>query len=64
MKLAVGVDGRQAPSETTWGVRGGGHGRREGALTTAMVHQDVLGRAPTDRTSEPGPQGTVASPPG
>ena len=45
-------------------VGGGGHGRRQGAPTTAMVHQDLLACAPTDRASEPGPQGAVASAPG
>ena len=36
-------------------VRGGGHGGRQGAATTAMVHQDLLARAPTDRANEQGP---------
>ncbi len=45
-------------------VRGGGLGRRQGAASTAMVHQDRLARAPTDRASEPGPQGALASAPG
>ena len=40
----------------------GGYERRR-APSTAMVHQDVLARAPTDRTSERGPQGIVASSP-
>src|ERR671914_2916247 len=36
------------------------HGRRQGAATTTMVHQNCLARAPADRASEPWPQRAVA----
>ena len=43
---------------------GSRHGRGQGAPPTAMVHQDLLARTPTDRASEPGPQGAWAPRPG